>query len=364
MEVKFLDLVSQYRNLKKEIDEAVQKVFEQASFIKGEEVKRFEKEFAGYCDSDFCISCGNGTDALEYLLRSLELEKGSTVIVPANTFIATAEAVISSGLNVKFADIDEDYNISLESVEELIDENTSAVIAVHLYGLPAKINALRKITDKHGITLIEDAAQAHGAEINGQRVGSLADGAIFSFYPGKVLGAAGDAGAVIVNDDVLADKVRKNCDHGRTQKYIHEFSGGNSRMDTLQAAVLNVKLKHLDNWIEARNRVADIYLDLLKNIDEIELPVVRFGVRHSWHLFVIRTDNRDELLNDLKEQGIQGGIHYPVSLPEQPAFKDHFKYCKNYRAVKWSEKCLSLPIGEHISDEMARYVVSEIKKVR
>lgn len=363
MKVKFLDLQAQYSLLKNEIDAAVNTVFKDACFIKGQEVNRFEEEFSNYCDSEYCISCGNGTDALFYLLKAMNFEKGSNVIVPANTFIATAEAVVSNGLEVRFADIDEDYTISPESVESLIDERTGAVVAVHLYGLPAKINELRKITEKKGIKLIEDAAQAHGAEVDGKRVGSLADGAVFSFYPGKVLGAAGDAGAVTLNDSDLARKVRMYCDHGRSEKYLHEFPGGNSRMDTIQAAVLNVKLKYLDEWIEKRNKVADIYLEMLKDVKGIGLPAVRSGVRHVWHLFVVRVDNRDSVAEHLKEKEIQCGVHYPYALPDQPAFKKHLGYCGNYKALGWSENYLSLPIGEHITDEMAQYVVLQLKNV-
>ena len=362
MKVKFLDLVEQYRLLKPEIDEAVQAVFEKAQFIKGEEVHKFEKEFSCYCDCDHCIACGNGTDALTYLIKAMDLRKGSTVIVPANTFIATAEAVIANGLNVKFADINDDYTISPESVESLIDEEASAIVAVHLYGLPAKMNELKKIADRHNIKLIEDAAQAHGAEIEGERVGSLSDGAIFSFYPGKVLGAAGDAGAVTTNSSEIAERVRMFCDHGRSEKYYHSFSGGNSRMDTVQAAVLNVKLKYLEEWIEKRNKLADKYLKLLKDVENIQLPVVGNGIRHSWHLFVVRVRERDRFINHLEKNGIQCGIHYPLSLPQQPAFYDHLKYSRNYKALSWSEEYVSLPIGEHMTDEMIHYVVSEIKK--
>jgi dTDP-4-amino-4,6-dideoxygalactose transaminase len=313
MKVKFLDLACQYESLKKDIDEAVQSVFKSAQFIKGEEVEKFEKAFSQYCGSDHCIGCANGTDALTYLLKAMNLKEGSTVIVPANTFIATAEAVLANGLKVKFADIDEDYNISVESVEKLIDNNVSAIVAVHLYGNPAKIDALKKISDDYGLKLIEDAAQAHGAEINGRKVGSLADGAAFSFYPGKVLGAAGDAGAVTVNDKKLEKKVRMLCDHGRSEKYFHDEAGANSRLDSIQAAVLNVKLRHLETWVKRRNEVADLYLELLKDVKNIELPLIGPGVRHAWHLFVIRSKQRDKLINYLKEEGIQCGIHYPIS---------------------------------------------------
>lgn len=362
MTVKFLDIQKQYSLLKEEIDSAVKKVFEQASFIKGSEVRKFEDSFAAYCDAEHCVACANGTDALIALIKGLDLPEKSTVIVPANTFTATAEAVIVNGLNVKFADIDNDYTISPDSVRNLMNKNVSAVIAVHLYGQPANITELKKITDKWNIPLLEDAAQAHGAMINGKKVGSLADGAVFSFYPGKVLGAAGDAGAVVLNDKKLAEKVRQYCDHGRSEKYFHEIAGINSRMDTIQAAVLNVKLKYLEDWIEARNNVAFKYFDYLSDIKDLILPEVRKEIRHSWHLFVIRHQKRNELQKYLKEKEIETGIHYPLSLPEQPVFKEHFNYSSEYKAVMFSSSILSLPIGEHLNEGSLIEVVRAIKE--
>lgn len=360
--IKFLDIQKQYESIKSEIDEAVSLVFKEGDFIKGRAVKEFESSFAKYCEAGYCVSCGNGTDALAALIKCLDLIEGSTVIVPANTFIATAEAVISNRLNVKFADIDEDYTISPESVESIITEDVSAVVAVHLYGNPAKIAELKKITEKWNIPLVEDAAQAHGAMIGNVRTGSLADGAVFSFYPGKVLGAAGDAGAVVLNDEDLASKVRKYCDHGRIEKYLHETAGINSRMDSVQAAVLNVKLKYLDGWIEKREQVARLYFDLLKDVPDIILPKVRENVRHAWHLFVIRHHKRFELINYLKEKGIDSGIHYPIALPEQPAFKEHLSYAKDFKAVKYSTDLISLPMGEHLSEKDVIKITEVLKK--
>lgn len=362
MEVKFLDLKKQYSLLKKEIDSAVQAVFADASFIKGKEVEKFEENFAGYCGVNHCISCGNGTDALTALLKVYDLPKGSEVILPANTFIATAEAVVSNGLKPVFADIKEDFTISPESVESLINQNTSAIVAVHLYGHPADMEPLKKIAEKHNLKLFEDAAQAHGAAYRGKKAGSLADGAGFSFYPGKVLGAAGDAGAVLLNDDAKAKKVKMFCNHGRSLKYFHEFAGINSRMDTIQAAVLNVKLKYLDEWVAARNRVAESYIKQLSGVSEIVLPEIHPETLDAWHLFVIRTEKRDNMREYLKNCGIETGIHYPLSLPEQPAFADHIGYCRDYHAVKESKTLLSLPIGEHLSDEEILYVTEKIKQ--
>lgn len=362
MEIKFLDLKKQYSLLKKEIDSAVQAVFADASFIKGKEVEGFEENFAGYCGVNHCISCGNGTDALTALLKVYDLPKGSEVILPANTFIATAEAVVSNGLKPVFADIKEDFTILPKSVESLINPNTSAIVAVHLYGHPADMEPLKKIAEKHDLKLFEDAAQAHGAAYRGKKAGSLADGAGFSFYPGKVLGAAGDAGAVLLNDEGIAKKVKMFCNHGRSLKYFHEFAGINSRMDTIQAAVLNVKLKHLDEWVAARNRVAESYIKQLSGVSEIVLPEIRPETLDAWHLFVIKTEKRDNMREYLKNCGIETGIHYPLSLPEQPAFADHIGYCRDYRAVKESKTLLSLPIGEHLSEEEILYVTKKIKQ--
>lgn len=361
MEVKFLDLKKQYSLLKNEIDSAVQAVFADADFIKGEEVKKFEADFAAYCGVNHCISCGNGTDALTALLKVYDLPKGSEVILPANTFIATAEAVVSNGLKPVFADIKEDFTILPKSVESLINPNTSAIIAVHLYGHPADMDVLKKIAEKHDLKLFEDAAQAHGATYRGKKAGSLADGAGFSFYPGKVLGAAGDAGAILLNDEEKALEAKMFCNHGRSLKYFHEFAGINSRMDTLQAAVLNIKLKHLDGWVEARNRVAKSYIEQLSDVPEIVLPEIHPETLDAWHLFVIKTEKRDNLREYLKNCGIETGIHYPLSLPEQPAFASHMSYCRSYRTVKESKTLLSLPIGEHLSAEEVAFVAGKIK---
>ena len=362
MEVKFLDLKKQYSLLKSELDPAVQAVFAEAAFIKGAEVERFEKSFAEYCGASHCISCGNGTDALTALLKVHDFPKNSEVILPANTFIATAEAVISNGLKPVFADINEDFTISPVSVESLINPNTCAIIAVHLYGHPADMDPLKKIAEKHNLKLFEDAAQAHGATYRGKKAGNLADGAGFSFYPGKVLGSAGDAGAIMLDDAELAKKARMFCNHGRSLKYMHEFAGINSRMDTIQAAVLNVKLKHLDEWVEARNRVAKMYISELSDVSEIVLPKISTETTDAWHLFVIKTEKRDNLREYLKNCGIETGIHYPLSLPEQPAFAGHLSYCSDYRAVRESKTLLSLPIGEHLSVEEVTFVAEKIKE--
>ncbi len=361
MTVKFLDLKKQYNLLKEEIDEAVKNVFSNGSFIGGNDVSAFEDSFSKYCGTKHCITCGNGTDGLTILLKAMDLPEKSSVIVPANTFAATAEAVVNNGLNIIFCDVDDDHNISPESVEKLTGESVSAVIAVHLYGQPAKMNKLKHICNKRGIKLIEDAAQAHGAEIEGIKVGNFGDAAVFSFYPGKVLGAAGDAGAVVTNSGFLAERIRLLTDHGRKEKHTHLVPGFNSRMDTLQAAILNVKLKYLDKWIERRNFVADTYIKELRDHKEITLPFIRKNIRHSWHLFTVRVKNRDKLIKHLKKNDIEYGIHYPSTLPEQPAFKAHLDQCKNYKALLFSSETVSVPIGEHLTNEDIFSVIRAVK---
>jgi dTDP-4-amino-4,6-dideoxygalactose transaminase len=360
--VKFLDLQKQYADLQNEMDSAVKKVFIKGDYIKGSAVLEFETAFADYCGVKHCISCGNGTDGLTLLIKALDLPSGSSVIVPANTFIATAEAVVNNGLNVIFADVDDDYTLSPKSVEALMGPHVSAVIAVHLYGQPAKMKELSNICKKYGAFLLEDAAQAHGAELEGVKTGNLGDAAVFSFYPGKVLGAAGDAGAVVTNDSSLAEKVSLLSNHGRTEKYLHHIPGFNSRMDTLQAAVLNVKLKYLDEWIEKRNLVASIYLENLKDVEKIILPPQRTETKHAWHLFVIRTKARDGLASYLNEKEIEYGIHYPLTLPEQPAFSSHHSSCFSFKAVSFSPEIISLPMGEHLDKKDAEYVTGAIKR--
>ena len=287
--IKFLDLHAQYLGIKDEMDAAIAGVIADSAYIGGERVKKFEADFAAYIGAKHCIGVGNGTDALEIILSSLGLPKGSKVIVPANSFIATSEAVTNAGFEVIFADVKEDYTIKLEMVE-----GVKAVICVHLYGLPCDMDEITAFCAKHSLALIEDCAQAHGAQYKGQKVGTFGNAASFSFYPGKNLGAYGDGGAITTNDDALAKKMRMTANHGRTGKYDHEFEGRNSRLDGLQAAVLGVKLPHLDSWLERRNSIAGVYLRELAGTP-LELPRAYDDRRHVWHLFVIRTDRRDEL---------------------------------------------------------------------
>jgi dTDP-4-amino-4,6-dideoxygalactose transaminase len=344
--IKFLDLKKQYNEIKDEVNEAIFNVIEDTAFVGGKYVEEFEKNFASYLGIKNVIGVGNGTDALEIALWSLDLPKNSEVIVPANTFIATSEAVSRNGLKVKFVDSNKYYQINTKSIEENITENTSAIIAVHLYGHPANMKKIQKIAKKYNLKVIEDCAQAHGAEIDSVKVGNFSDVATFSFYPGKNLGAYGDGGAVVTNNDELAKKIRMYSNHGRSDKYFHEFEGRNSRLDGIQAAILNVKLKYLDNWIKKRNYVANRYLNEIKN-KKIKLPKVVENVLSVWHLFVIQVENRDKFREYLSKNGIQSGIHYPVSLPKLKAYGE--KNC-NFKACKEDKFLVSLPMGEHLED--------------
>lgn len=360
--IKFLDLKKQYLSIKDEIDAAIKEVLDTQYFVGGPVVKRFEKNFAAYQGAKYCVGVGNGTDALEIAIESLDIPKGSEIIVPANTFIATSEAVTRSGHKLKFCDCKNDYTISPDSFELNITPKTKAVIVVHLYGKPCEMDSIMQIVNKHNLKLIEDCAQAHGAEYKGKRVGTFGDIATFSFYPGKNLGAYGDAGAIITNSDDIAYKCSMIRDHGSMRKYLHEFEGRNSRLDAIQAAILDAKLKYLDEWINDRNRVASLYQNELKNILEIVLPPADNTQRHSYHLFVIRTTKRDALAEYLNNNDVQTGMHYPIALPNQPAYSYMELNDSIKNAVQWDKELLSLPMGEHLYDSEVKKVCNLIKE--
>jgi len=360
--VKFLDLKSQYYDIQPEIDKAIQNVIENSAFIGGEYVDQFEDSFSNYVGADYCIGVGNGTDALEIAIEALDMPIGSEIIVPANSFIASSEAVTRSGHRVVFVDIDtESYVISIEDLKKRITPKTKAIVVVHLYGHPCDMDELAKISKEHDLYIIEDCAQAHGAEYKGKRVGGIGDIATFSFYPGKNLGAYGDGGAITTNNLELSVQCRKIANHGRVAKYDHDFEGRNSRLDGLQAAILNVKLKYLDSWIDKRIQIADKYLLELDEVEDVILPVKQDWAKQAYHLFVIRTNRRDELKSYLSEKDIQTGIHYPISLPKLKAYQ-YTKQANDQMFANASDtSLLSLPIGEHLTDEDILYVTSAIK---
>ena len=382
--VPFLDLPRQHALIREELDAAIASVIDRGDFVKGAAVGRFEEQFSSFQQAEHCVAVGNGTDALEIALASLDLPPGSEVIVPANSFIATSEAVSNCGLRVVFADVDSTLTLDVSDVESRITDRTSAVVAVHLYGQPANIPALKSICSPRGIRLVEDSAQAHGAEIGGSRVGALGDIGTFSFFPGKNLGAFGDAGAIVTNCSELATRARRISDHGRVAKYDHEREGRNSRMDTLQAAVLLVKLPHLDAWVDLRNAAASHYrkelaqlggvtLDPAPAMEEqwsrpvepgrVKVPAVRGGIRHAYHLFVIRVPDRDVVQRTLATRGIATGIHYPAILPRLKAYSGHPQHAAPFGCDGWAGELLSLPMGDHLDGDMVDAVVASLASV-
>lgn len=360
--IKFLDLYAQYLAIKPEIDAAIAQTIRDSAFVGGGGVERFESSFAAFQGAKHCVAVGNGTDAIEIIIEALGLPRGSEVIVPANSFIASSEAVTRAGCRVVFGDVDPaTYLLDPSDVCRRITARTSAIMPVHLYGQPADMDRLRDAVAGHKLRIIEDCAQAHGAEYRGQRVGTLGDAGSFSFYPGKNLGAYGDGGAITTNDAELARRCRMIANHGRIDKYNHEFEGRNSRLDGLQAAILSAKLPHLESWIEARNRVAQLYLSGLSGIEGLTLPAVRPSVRHAFHLFVVRTAQRDELAEHLKRAGIQTGIHYPIALPRLTAYAYLGQGLEPMNANRMDAQLLSLPIGEHLDDADVRTVIDAVQ---
>jgi len=368
MKIPFVDLGLQYQLIKSEIDHEIHNVLNETAFIGGKRISEFESNFANAIGAKHCIGVGNGTDAIVIALKMLGISDDDEVIVPANSFMSTAEVVSVVGGKVVFVDNYPDtYNIDCEKIEEAITERTKAIIAVHLYGQPADMDKLLEICKKHNLYLIEDSAQGHLAEYktnNGdvKIVGTMGDCATFSFYPGKNLGAYGDAGAITTNNDELAKKMRMYANHGRISKYEHEFEGINSRMDGMQAAILNVKLKHLPDWTTKRRKIANYYLDKLSEVSELTLPVIDSKCNPVWHLFVIRVEDRDGLKDYLKSKGISAGIHYPISLPNQPAYADRGYTHDDYVVSSGQQnKLLSLPIFPEISEDKLEYICDQIK---
>lgn len=361
--IKFLDLKNQYRSLKPEIDAAIAAVIEDTSFVNGPSVGQFEAAFAEALGAEHCIGVANGTDAIEIALEALDLPPLSEVVTAANSFIASAESITRTGHRVVFADVDPGtYTLDPLDVERRLTPRTKAILAVHLYGHPADMTALRQLAERHRLRLIEDAAQAHGAMFEGQSVGCLADIGTFSFYPGKNLGAYGDAGAIVTQDATLATRCRMIANHGRIEKYNHEFEGRNSRLDTLQAAILNAKLPYLERWVCRRNEVARQYLSRLDGVGDLVLPVIDSRVRHAFHLFVVRTERRDDLATHLRTAGVQVGIHYPIALPRLRAYAYLGQAVEGTHADSFAARVLSLPMGEHLSDSDIAVVCDAIKQ--
>lgn len=363
MKIPFVDLKAQYYSIKEEIDQAISNVIQDSAFIGGEYAKAFEQSFADYVGVKNCVGVGNGTDALYIALKAIGISDGDEVITAANTFIATSEAITLTGARVVFVDCNEEsYNINVDKLEQAITGKTKAIIPVHLYGQPANMDEIKKTALKYDLFVVEDAAQAHGAEYKRQKVGTYGDIACFSFYPGKNLGAYGDAGAIVTNNDELARKARMFANHGRIEKYNHEFEGTNSRLDGLQAAILDVKLKHLDKWIERRRTIAKMYDAGLKDI--VITPSVLSNVKHVYHLYVIRIKNRDKVRELLADKGIATGIHYPIPLPFLKAYSYLGHKPTDFPvAYSMKDEILSLPIHGDMTDEQVEYVIAGLKDI-
>ena len=350
MNIPLVDLYAQYQTIKREIDAAIERVIATSAFIGGEDVRSFETEFARYCAERedgqaaamklHCASCGNGTDALCLALHAFGIGPGDEVITVAHTFIATAEAISSTGARPVFVDIHPDtFVIDPTVIERAITPRTRAIIPVHLYGQTCDMDPILEVARRYGLKVIEDAAQAHGARWRGRRAGALGDAACFSFYPGKNLGAYGDAGAVVSHDAEVIRRVRMRANHGRLDKYVHETEGVSSRLDGLNAAVLRVKLRHLDTWNAARRAHAARYSEILKSTG-VALPVVDRHAEPVWHLFVIRVKDRDRVRTKLQERGVGVGVHYPVPLHRQPAYR--------YLGIPEG----TLPVTEHVAADI------------
>jgi len=363
MNVPFVDLNIQYKLLKKDIDSAIQSVIDKTNFIKGEEVEEFENNFAKKYGVKHCIGVANGTDALYIAMKVLGIGDGDEVITVSNSWISTSESIVQTGAKPVFVDIDEFSTIDLSKIEEKITENTIAIIPVHLYGQPADMKAIVEIAEKYKLYVIEDCAQAHFAEFDGQKVGTFGDIATFSFYPGKNLGAYGDAGAIITNDDELATKMRMFANHGALKKHVHLIDGINSRLDTIQAAILNVKLPYIFQWNQMRLKNARYYDDILDGIGDIIIPPVRKNVTHIYHIYSIRTKHRDALMKYLNEHGVGTAIHYPVALPFMETYSNLNHKPEDFpRAAKFQHEILSLPMYPELKMEMMDYVAATIKQ--
>lgn len=349
-EIPFVDLVQQYQALRAEVLPALDEVMQRGDFILGRDAERFEAAFADYCGVQHCVGVASGTDALHLALRALGLGPGDEVITAANTFIATAFAISYTGAAPVFVDVrPEDYNLDPNLLEDALTARTKAIIPVHLYGQPAAMDAILQFAQRHNLIVVEDACQAHGARFHEQPVGSFGHAACFSFYPGKNLGAYGDGGAVVTNDAALARRIRGLRQYGQTEKYIHAELGYNSRLDTLQAAILLAKLRHLDAWNEQRRAAAKLYRDFLADSSCV-LPQEQPHARHVYHLFVIQHERREVLRTGLQQQGIQCGIHYPVPLHLQAPYRDARTVPPGVPVTtRLAQRILSLPMFPEVS---------------
>jgi len=364
MSIPFIDFKEQNRQIQGEVDLGFKKVFEKGDYILGEQAHLFEEAFAKFCEVKYGVGVNSGTDALHLALMAIGIKEGDEVIVPTHTFIATALCVSFCRATPVFVDVEADtYNIDPKSFQAAITKKTKAVIPVHIYGQPANMDEIVAIAHKHGIKVIEDAAQAHGSRYKGKRIGSLGDAACFSFYPTKSLGACGDAGMVVTNNKDIYEKLLMLRDYGRQGRYEHKIKGTNSRLDTLQAVVLNAKLKHLDTWNEMRAKNAAYYAQLLKPLKGVTTPVLKEDRTHVYQTYAILVANRDRVVEAMKAQGVGVLIHYPISLHLQEAYAELGHKKGDFPvAEKVADEVMSLPMFPHMTKEQIETVVAALEK--
>lgn len=362
MKVPFVDLNKQYASIKKEIDGAMASVISETAFISGKYATTFEKDFASFLGIDHVIACANGTDSLEILLSAYGIGAGDEVIVPANSWISTSESVTTAGAKVVFVDSDPStYLMDVKKLSGVITSKTKAIIPVHLYGCPAPMDEIMELAKKHNLIVIEDCAQAHGSQYKGKTIGTIGHASSFSFYPGKNLGAYGDAGCMATNDAEIAKKVRMIANHGRLGKHDHGIEGRNSRMDGIQGAILSAKLPHLKSWTDLRIKHARTYTRLLKD-SGLPLPVEPDYGQHVFHLYVVKVKNREKVQEILKEKGIETGIHYPIALPLLKAYEYLGHTPEDFPVASGQmNELLSLPIYAELTEEQISYVCDTLK---
>lgn len=358
MQIPFVDLKSQYLTLKPEMDQAIQEIINQTAFIGGTPVDQFESAFARYYGVSHCISTANGTDSLYIIMKMLGIGTGDEVITVANSWISSSETISQTGAKPVFIDIDPVYyTIDEHLIEQKITENTKGIIPVHLYGQMCQMDKIKALSEKYDIPVIEDCAQSHFSEFRGKRAGLFGIAGSFSFYPGKNLGAYGDAGCIITNDDVLANSMRMFARHGALKKHEHKIEGINSRLDGIQAAVLSVKLPYILDWTQKRIQNAAVYNQLLEDVEQVTIPRVREDTTHSYHLYVIRCKERDQLAAYLHRKGVNTAIHYPTALPNLPAY-EYLGTSPNEFPVStaYQNEILSLPMYPELSRDSIQYI--------
>jgi dTDP-4-amino-4,6-dideoxygalactose transaminase len=361
--VLFVDLAAQHQAISAEINQAMSKVVRESDFILGRAVRLFEEEFAGFCEAQFAVGLDSGTSALELALRAHDIGPGDEVITAANSFIASALAVSHAGATPVLVDVDpETYTIDISAIHKAITARTKAVIPVHLYGHPADMDPIRQLAERHRLIVIEDACQAHGARYKGRRAGSLGHAAAFSFYPGKNLGACGDGGMLVTNDRGLAKRVEMLRNYGQEEKYHHLIQGYNRRLDTLQAAVLRLKLKYLEEWNAARRQHADLYRRLLEGCGAV-LPQEAEYAKSVWHIYVIRVHQRDAFREHLAGRGISTGIHYPIPIHMQPAYRElGYKRGDFPVTEEYAQRMVSLPMYAELTPDQIDFVAEAIRE--